>query len=134
MQNTLMTYISIVQVNVGYNIFSVCKDGSPRLIHCPRRGIPLPFDAHIRPVRAPAAPQGELAAVPCRLQPEIVFYDLALDGCVVARRPVLLHELFDVPIAQGICQILAYAHQNDIRRKIGPLKAIAIVPLTLLLS
>ena len=48
-----------------------------------------------------------------------VFHDPALDGGMVDRPPALLHEFFDMTIAQGIRHIPAHTHQDDILWEMG---------------
>src|SRR5262249_5583504 len=87
------------------------------------------FDLDIRLVHAPTHPHRALAPVKRRFQLGTVFHDPALDGRVVDWHPALLQEFFHMPIAQGIRQIPAHAHQNDLLRKMGPLEADHRLPL-----
>src|SRR6266446_66124 len=42
---------------------------------------------------------------------------------VTDRHPALLHQLFDMPVTQGIGDIPAHAHEHDIWWKMGSLEA-----------
>src|SRR5262249_19717778 len=74
-------------------------------------------------VHAPADPHGTLAPMEGVLQLGTILHHPALDGRVVDRYPALFHKFFDMPIAQGIREIPAHAHENNLLRKVGPLAA-----------
>jgi hypothetical protein len=42
---------------------------------------------------------------------------------VVDRDPTLLHEFFDMPIAQGIGHVPPHTHENDVLWEMGSLEA-----------
>jgi hypothetical protein len=93
------------------------------LIHGAIQVVPLPFHANIRLVHAPTHPHGALAAVKGVFQLRAVFDHPALDGGVVDWHPALLHQFFDLAIAQRVRDIPPYTHENDVLRKMGALKA-----------
>src|SRR6266849_4538522 len=74
-------------------------------------------------VHTPADPDGTLAAVKRFFQRRTVFYHPALDGRVVDRYPALLHQFFNMPVAQGIGHVPPHTHENNILWKMGSLEA-----------
>ena len=98
-------------------------NGLALLIHGTIEVVPHAFHLNIGLVHPPTDPHGTLAAMECLFQLGTVFHDPALDGRMIDRHPTLLHEFFDMPIAQRIRHIPAHAHENDLLRKMGPLEA-----------
>src|SRR5262245_63526157 len=52
------------------------------------------------------------------LQQGTVFHDPVLDRRMVVRHSALLHQSFDMPIAQRMHHLPAHAHQTDILREV----------------
>src|SRR2546428_11129590 len=52
-----------------------------------------------------------------------VFLALTPPYAITDRHPALLHQLFDMPVTQGIGDIPAHAHEHDIWWKMGSLEA-----------
>src|SRR5207249_2732615 len=84
--------------------------------------VPLAFDLDVRLVHAPAEPYRPLAAMKRRFQQRTVFHDPTLNGRMVDRHAAFLHELFDMPVAQGIGHVPPHAHENNILRKMDSLE------------
>jgi hypothetical protein len=63
------------------------------------------------------------ASLEAGFQGGTVFDDPALDSGVIYRNPALLHQFFDMPIAQGIRDGPAHTHQDNILGEMGPLEA-----------
>jgi hypothetical protein len=102
-------------------------NGLARLIDGTIEIIPVALHIDIRLIHALADPHRALAPVERLFQLRTIFHDPTLDSRVVDRHPTLFQQFFDMPIAQGIRQIPAHAHQNDILWEMGPLKLTAIV-------
>src|SRR5438876_8705387 len=77
----------------------------------------------VRLVHAPADPHRALAAMKRLFQLGTVFHDPALDGGVVDRHATLLHEFFDMPIAQRVGDIPPHTDQDNVRGEMGALEA-----------
>jgi hypothetical protein len=96
--------------------------GLPRLIHGAIEIVPLAFDFNRGLVQAPTQPHRPLAAMKHRFQQGTVLHHPPLKGRVVNRHAAFLHELFDMPVAQGIGDLPPHPHQNNILRKMGSLE------------
>src|SRR5438132_4140349 len=93
------------------------------LLHGAIEVIPLAFDLDIGFVHAPADPHRSLAAVKGFLQERAVFDHPPVDGRVIHVDTSFEHEFFDVARAQGVGDIPADTHQNNVLREMGPFEA-----------
>src|SRR5262249_49030336 len=102
-------------------------DSTPQVAQ-PLRQAPEGVPGHFYRLRlahfhAPTDPYWPLAPMKRLFQLETVFDHPALEGRVVDRHPAFFHQLFDMPIAQGIREIPTHAHQNNVLREMGSLEA-----------
>ena len=85
--------------------------------------MPSALDLDVRLVHPPAAPHRAFAAMEGLFEPWGILQDPVVDRRVVDRDPTLLHQLFQLAIAQGIGQGLPHADQDDLLHKMGALEA-----------
>jgi hypothetical protein len=97
-------------------------NGLAVLIHRPIQIAPLAFDLDVGLIHPPTDPHRPLAPMEGFLQQRTVFHHPTLNGRVVERHAAFLHELFDMPVAQGIGDIPPHPHQNNLLRKMGSLE------------
>src|SRR5215210_4429289 len=84
-------------------------------VDSPIQVLPLTFDLDIGFVHPPTAAHGALLAVPKgRLQERRKLLDPAVDVRMIDLDAALFHHFLQVPIAERIGQIPAYAEQNDV--------------------
>ena len=116
----------------GHRLVPRCReeniDGLAALIHGAMQVGPLAFHPDVRLVHAPAAPHRPLAAVERRFERRALLQDPAVDGRVIDRYPALLHELFELAIAQRVRHIPPDAREDDVFLEMGPLKLTITAP------
>src|SRR5215510_12463767 len=85
--------------------------------------VPLAFNLDVGLIHPPAHPHWTLAPMERLFQGGTVFDHPALDRGVIDLYPALLHQFFDMPIAQGIRDVPTHTHQDNILGEMGPLEA-----------
>src|SRR5918992_1936754 len=93
------------------------------LIHGTMQIAPLPLNPNVGLIHPPAAPDGPLAAVERFFKRWAIFQDPAVDGRVIDGHPALLHQLFELAIAQRVRHVPPDACEDDVLREMGPLEA-----------
>jgi hypothetical protein len=83
---------------------------------------PLTFHADVGLVHAPAAIHRSLPTLKGRFELWAVLQHPAVDGRVIDGHSTLLHELFDLAIAQGVRHVPPDAGEDDVLREMGPLE------------
>src|SRR5215467_13107832 len=84
---------------------------------------PLAFHFDIRFIHAPADPHRLLAPMERLFELWAIFEHPSVNGGVIHVHPTFLHEFFDMACAQWIRHVPPHTHENDLLRKMCPLKA-----------
>jgi hypothetical protein len=92
-------------------------------IHRPLQIAPLPLHLDVRLVHPPAHPHRTLAPMEGLLELRAIFDDPPVNGGVIHVDPTFLHEFFDMARAQGVGDIPADSHENNVLREMGPFEA-----------
>src|SRR5712692_5306038 len=81
------------------------------------------FDLDIRLVHPPSDPDGTLPAEEGRFQLGTILHNPGLDGRMVDRHPAFLHQLFHMPIAQGIGDVPPHTSEDNVLQEMARLEA-----------
>jgi hypothetical protein len=115
------------QKPLGRSLISMLRQeeiaGLPHFIPRPIKVVPLPLHANIWLVHPPTDPYRARAAVQGFLQRRAVLHDPAQDSRVDDWHSTLLHQFFDMVIAQGVRHLPSDTHENDGLREMGALDA-----------
>src|SRR6266850_839319 len=109
-------------------------NGLAGLIHRTIQIAPFPTYADVGFIHPPTHPHRPLTAMERGLELGTVFQHPAIDGGVIHRDAALLHELFELVVAQGIRHVPADTGQDDVLLKMGSLEVHHALPPLLVLD
>ena len=98
-------------------------DGLPHPIHGAIQVAPSPSYADVGFIHAPTAPHRPFAAMARRFKRRGILQDPPMNGRINDHRAALLHELFQLPMAQRVRHLPTHACQDDVLLEVGTLEA-----------